>query len=132
MIVTGNRGLAALFTGDHEAARAAFREELEIVRELVLRPIASEGFLGLAALAAADGNAPRAARLRGAAQSHTFDNQQEDVVRRVEARFLDAARASAGADAWDRAAREGAALSFEDAIAYALEERVVDPTGRLR
>ena len=68
----------------------------------------------------------RAARLKGAAQSHTFDNQQDDIVRRVEAGFLNAARASAGADAWDRSVLEGAALSFEDAIAYALEDRPVD------
>jgi len=33
-----------------------------------------------------------------------------------------AARARRGADAWDRAVGEGAALGCEDAIAYALDE----------
>ena len=74
-------------------------------------------------LAAADGDVLRAARLKGAAQSHTFDHQQDDIVRRVEAAFLHAARASAGADAWDRSVLAGAAMGFEDAIAYALEDR---------
>lgn len=65
MIVCGNRGLAALFIGDPEVARDAFREELELCRELVVRPIAAEGLLGLAALAAACDDPLRAARLRG-------------------------------------------------------------------
>jgi hypothetical protein len=39
-----------------------------------------------------------------------------------DARFLEPARARHGADVWDAAASEGSALSFEDAIAYALEE----------
>ena len=51
MIVCGNTGLAALLTGDTDAARAAFREELKLCRELVALPIAAEGLLGLAAIA---------------------------------------------------------------------------------
>jgi hypothetical protein len=59
MINSGNRGLAALFSGDTDTASEAFREELTLCRDMVVR---------------------------------------------------------------DAAAREGGALSFEDAIAYALEE----------
>ena len=70
MMLRGNFGLAALLTGDTDAARGAFREELELCRELVVRPFASEGLLGLAAVAAVDGDADRAARLAGAAAAH--------------------------------------------------------------
>ncbi len=36
--------------------------------------------------------------------------------------FFEPARARCGTEAWNAAAREGSALSFEEAIAYALEE----------
>ena len=41
---------------------------------------------------------------------------------RLDAAFLDPARTRHGADDWDAAARDGSALRFEDAIAYALQE----------
>jgi hypothetical protein len=56
MILRGNTGLAALLTGETDAARDAFREELEICRELVALPIASEGLLGLAAVSVVHGD----------------------------------------------------------------------------
>jgi predicted ATPase/DNA-binding SARP family transcriptional activator len=125
MILTGNRGLAALFTGDHETARAAFREELEIARELVVRPIASEGLLGLAGLTAGAGDLRRAARLRGASEANMYDQPQDEILARVEATFLRPARERLGAAEWDAAVRQGAALDYQDAIAYALEETPV-------
>jgi predicted ATPase/class 3 adenylate cyclase len=123
MMLRGNFGLAALLTGDTDAARGAFCEELELCRELVVRPFASEGLLGLAAVAAIDGDADRAARLAGAAAAHLYGQPHEVMRARIDAAFLDAARARCGVDAWDAAAREGAALSFGDAISYALGER---------
>jgi len=121
MMVDGNFGLAALLTGDIEAARDAFREELRLCRELV-RPFAFEGLSGLAAVAATRGENDRAARLAGAASALHFGAPYAVVEDRLDALFLDAARASCGADAWTAAADEGAALSFDDAIAYALQE----------
>jgi predicted ATPase/class 3 adenylate cyclase len=122
MILQGNLGLAALLTGDTETARDAFREELKLCRELVVRPVASEGLLGLAALVAVHGDDPRAARLVGAAAAHRYDQPQDAVDVRLDTVFFDVARARCGAEAWDAALHEGGALSFEDAIAYALEE----------
>jgi hypothetical protein len=61
--VRGNLGLAALFTGDTDAAERAFREELMLCRELVVLPIAFEGLRGLAAIAAGHGDGQRAAAL---------------------------------------------------------------------
>ena len=121
MDVCGTTGLAALFTGDTVAARDAFREELELCRRLTALPNASEGLLGLAAVAAVDGALSHAARLRGAAATHGYGQQQDDVEARLEVAFFATARMRHGADAWDAAVREGAQLTFEDAIAYALD-----------
>jgi predicted ATPase/DNA-binding SARP family transcriptional activator len=122
MILRGNTGLVALLTGDTDTARPAFREELELCRRHVALPVASEGLLGLAAVAVADGRLRHAAQLRGAAAAHDYGQQQTDVEARLEAGFFTAARTRHGADTWDAAAREGAALSLEDAIAFALDE----------
>jgi hypothetical protein len=119
MILSGNRGLALLFTGDHASARSCFREELLLARELVVRPVAAEALDGLAAIAAARGDAGRAAMLAGAAEAVGRDAQQDDVVARIETTFLAPARTDSGA--WETAAREGGALGFEEAIAYGLE-----------
>jgi hypothetical protein len=122
MVLCGNTGLAALLTGDTDVARDAFREELVLCRQLRALPIASEGLLGLAAIAAFDGDLSRAARLRGAAAAHGYGQQQDAVEARLEAAFFVPARTRHGADAWDTAVREGGELSFEDAIAYALDQ----------
>jgi hypothetical protein len=50
MLLQGNLGLAELLTGDTDAARHAFREELRPCRELVDRHYTSEGLRGLAEL----------------------------------------------------------------------------------
>jgi hypothetical protein len=118
----GNLALAALFMGDTETARDAFGEGLKLGRELVFRP-ASEGLQGLAAVAAVHGDDHRAARLVGAAVAHSYGHPQELVEKRLYTRFLAPARARHGANRWDTAVREGSALGFEDAIAFALQER---------
>jgi predicted ATPase/DNA-binding SARP family transcriptional activator len=123
MLLSGNIGLTALLTDDTDAAREAFREELRLCRELVVLPFASEGLFGLAAVAANDGELDRAARLCGASAAHRYGAWPRDSVdARVETTFLEPARARHGTDAWEAAMRAGAALSFEDAITFALEE----------
>jgi predicted ATPase/class 3 adenylate cyclase len=123
MMVRGNAGLVAVFAGDTDAARRAFRDELEFCRETVYLPYACEGLLGLAAVAAVDGDVRRAARLVGAAGVRGYVPPDDPVHARLDAAFFKDARSRYGADAWDTTAHDGAALSFEDAIAYALEER---------
>ena len=130
MMFRGNFGLAALLTGDSDAARDAFREELTLSSEAVLRPLASEGLLGLAAVATVRGNTYRAARLRGAAAAYDSSgihdaaaaHHSSRIYNRLDTEFFEPARTRHGADAWDAAARDGSALSFEEAIAYALEK----------
>jgi predicted ATPase/class 3 adenylate cyclase len=121
MNLQGNLGLAALMTGDTDTARDAFREALVLSRQLVVPLIASEALLGLAALDAMRGDARRAARLVGAATAHRRDQSQDLVNARLDAAFLEDARARCGADTWDAGMSEGATLSLEDAIAYALQ-----------
>jgi hypothetical protein len=120
MLLSGNVGLAALLTGDADAARDAFREELRICRELVVRPFACEGLFGLAAAAVVAGNLDRAARLLGASAAHRYGIPEDPVDRRLKRDYFDPARARHGADAWDAGVRAGTVLSFDDAIAFAL------------
>ncbi len=116
-------GLASLRTGDPELARASFREAMRQFHgsgdtagmTMVLDDCAS--------LAAADGDAERAARLWGAARSLTattgtglaqfvyeaFDHLQRPTVHGM----LDAAEV-------ERLAAQGASLTVDQAVAYAL------------
>ena len=87
-----------------------------------MRPFAYEGLSGLAAVAAKRGETDRAARLAGAASALHYGAPYAVVEDRLDATFFEAARASCGTDAWNAAADEGAALSFDDAVAYALQE----------
>jgi predicted ATPase/DNA-binding SARP family transcriptional activator len=122
MINSGNRGLAALLTGETDTASHAFREELRLCRDLVARPVVFEGLRGLAAVAVVDGDATRAATLVGAAHAHRYDRAEDPVEVRLDETFFEPARTRCGTDAWHAAAGEGSLLSFEAAIAYALEE----------
>jgi len=122
MMLAGNRGLAALLTGDVATARDAFREELAACRTLVIRGYAREALLGLSAIATIDGDDDRAARLHGASEGYRHGDPDDEVQERLATTFFQPARARHGADPWDAAAREGRALSFARAVAYGLEE----------
>ena len=127
MLVRGKSGLAALFTDDTAGAAAAFREALELARELVVLPVALDGLRGLAAIAARHGDLDRAARLYGAAEAHRYGQPELPVDVRFRDTFIAPARVRHGAEAWDSAARAGAALGFHDAIADALGEPQPQP-----
>jgi predicted ATPase/class 3 adenylate cyclase len=128
MITLGNLGLASLLTGETEAASRAFGDELGLCRDVVGRSAVFEGLRGLAAVAVVHGDDKRAATLVGAADAHRYDRPGDPVEARLDQTFFEPARAQCGSDAWNAAAREGSMLSFEDAIAYALEE----PRARIR
>jgi hypothetical protein len=123
MINSGNAGLAALLTGETDAASRAFREELRLCRDMVVPTVVYEGLRGLAAVAVVDDNDERAATLAGAAAAHRYDKTADRVDATLDETFFEPARTRCGARAWDAAAGDGSTLSFEDAIAYALEER---------
>jgi predicted ATPase/class 3 adenylate cyclase len=122
LLLRGNAGLAAVLAGDTDSARDEFREELRLCRELVDLPFASEGLRGLAAVAAVRDDLHRAARLVGASNVHRYGQQYDAIEARLDTAFFEAGRERYGTVAWHTAVQEGAALSFQDAIAYALEE----------
>jgi hypothetical protein len=121
MLLSGNAGLAALFTEHLDEARDAFREELRVCHEIVVLPFASEGLAGLAAIETLDGDLNRAARLYGASGAHRYGEPIDTVTARLAETYFAPARDRLGADAWDAVLREGAALSWDEAIAYGLD-----------
>ena len=68
------------------------------------------------------GDLDRAARLYGAAGMHRYVQPEHPVNVRVHDTFFAPAWARHGTEAWDIAARAGAALGFRHAITYALGE----------
>jgi tetratricopeptide (TPR) repeat protein len=122
MLNSGNLGLAALLTGEIDTASGAFREELTLCRATVARPVAFEGLRGLAAVAVVHGDDKRAATLVGAAEAYRYEKADDPVEARLDQTFFKPARARCGTETWSAAARLGSALSFEEAIAYGLEE----------
>ena len=122
MMLRGNVGLAALFTGDSDSASDAFREELELCREHSVLPFAAEGLAGLAAASILRADLDRAAWLYGMSTMHRYGHAEDPVDGRLRTTFFEPARARLGADDWDSRVREGAALSFDDAIAAALDD----------
>ena len=136
MLVQDRWGLAALFRDDIAGAAAAFHEQLDVARELVVLPVVFEGLRGLAAVAARHGELDRAARLYGAAEAHRYEEPEHPIDARLHDTFFAPALARYGTEAWDAAERAGAALGLRDAIAYALGERqpqaAADPLARSR
>lgn len=122
MLLRRKVGLAALFTGDTDAAYDAFREQLELSRELVVLPAAFEGLAGLAAVAVVHDDLDRAARLCGAATAHRYSDPENAIDTRLNATFFEPARTRRGTEVWDAAVHDGSALSIDDAIAYALSD----------
>jgi hypothetical protein len=123
MNLQGNLALAALLTGDTDAATHAYREELALSRHLAVASITSESLLGLAAIEAIRGDPTRAARLAGGATAPDCGPPPDPVaIAPLHHAFLAPARARLGASAWDAALREGRAMTREDTIAYAIDE----------
>jgi len=117
-IARGNFGLATLLSGDFEDAENAFMDQLIVCRDIRILPMAAEGLLGMAAIAAARSKGTRAARLYGASNSHSYGQQQDAILGRLEREFFTTARERH--PGWDVDVAHGAALSFDEAIAYAL------------
>jgi predicted ATPase/class 3 adenylate cyclase len=118
-----NLGWAALLRGDYERAHSLHRESLELSRELGDKLIVAESLEGLAC-SAARGDEGRAARLSGAAGAlrEAVGYHQAPRERALREPFLGAARSRLGEARWEAALAEGRAMTFDDAVAYALED----------
>jgi len=118
-----NLGGAVLHQGDARRAAVCFAEGLALSRELGDRDPIAKNLTGMAGVMAAQKQLERSARLFGAAEA-LFDAMGmtvELVDRREYDRNREIARAQLGEDAFAAAWVAGAALSLDEAIAYALE-----------
>jgi len=119
--------------GDHATARALLREAGDAYRELGSRTNIPEYLEATASFCAADGEADRAARLFGAAQAlrEKMGIPLEPSDRAEYERTVAAARAALGDEAFAAAWAEGRAMSWQEAMVYALgeEEGPEAPTG---
>ncbi len=121
-MILGNLGLARLFSGDVDAAADAFGRQVELCdRHSLGADYASEGLVGLAAVAAADNQDSTAARLRGVARACGFPLTEIDkrIADRLERDYFAPARARTGAALWTQHEQEGASLSLSEAISLA-------------
>jgi tetratricopeptide (TPR) repeat protein len=122
-LLRGNQGLAALFLGEVDAAAQAFCDALVVCREAGSEDIYGETLLGVAAVAARDGDLARAARLAGAAKAHETGGRSRGeaaIWARLNDEVLAESRERYGVQEWGRAEREGAGLTVPETIDLAL------------
>ena len=120
----GSLGNAARSQGDDGRARALYEESLAILRELGDRRGIAESLEMFAALAVAQ-QPERAARLFGAAEAlREAIRAPRPVIDRADyERQVAATCAALGEEAFGAAWAEGRALSLEEAIQNALQDR---------
>jgi predicted ATPase len=116
---------SAWATDEREEATRSFRASLVVAAELADRVNVAYCMQGLAEVDLARGDPHRAARMLGAAESlleiaatPLYAWADHDMHQRA----TDAAREALGERAWKEAWDEGGAMTFEEAVAYALRE----------
>ena len=121
-IANGVLGWVALAEGRSDEATGRFRASLGLIHETGHLLSVTSLLLGLAAAAAARGDATRSARLAAAA-----DRAEEEVGRQPSAadadihlRYLDALRSTTDPAVWESETRVGETMSLDEAIEYAL------------
>jgi len=119
-----NLSYVAMHQGDYVRAAALLREGLTMTVELNYKHTFGLGLAMLAGPVAASGQPERAARLFGASESILQDLgailQPADKIE-ID-RYLDDVRAQLNEKTFEKAQAEGRAMSFEGAIALALDE----------
>jgi DNA-binding CsgD family transcriptional regulator len=100
-----------------------------LCKEIGDKDIGSESLEGLACYAASGEEVQRAARLFGVAQAlrEALGYQQSPKERSLREPYLAVARSRLGEAAWDTAFAEGQAMSFEEAVEYALSVDELSP-----
>ncbi len=125
------RSVVGIILGDRSQARADIVEALRI--GLALRDRRAAWSLDvLACLEALDGDAERALRLAGAARAVYESTAQNPpaVWQRFVGPPMGRARAQLGEDAASAAMQEGRALTFDQALHYAVDKRPSDPVSQ--
>jgi tetratricopeptide (TPR) repeat protein len=119
-----NLGLVALYEHQRDAAAEHLRQALVLGGDTEAKVLIAECLYGMAAVAAMDGDSQRAARLWGAAESL----KEETLVplstpeKFIVDRYLEPAYVHPADNVCETARTEGAAMSLDEAIAYALGE----------
>jgi predicted ATPase/DNA-binding XRE family transcriptional regulator len=118
----GYLGLASLLESDPGHAAALFAQSLRSFAALAEPAGTAEGLAGIAAVAAATGQAMRAATLAGAAERlrETVAARELPLERATTGPYLTNAEQEVGFDEWARAWRSGRELSLADAVSLAL------------
>ncbi len=117
-----NVGWMALLQNDLDRAAYLFKESLALAWDSRMKPIVLPTLEGLACAAGAQGEAQRAARLWGAAQSLEATGIPKDThwLAEADAR-ISVVRSGMGEQAWEEARQKGRAMSLEEAVASARE-----------
>jgi predicted ATPase/class 3 adenylate cyclase len=119
-----NLGWIALLQDDLCRAADLYRESLSLSWDTGLTPLVQSVLEGFACTAGAKGEAERAVRLWGAAQSlHETKGipRDDDFLAEADAR-ISAVRLGMGEETWKEAWRKGRAMTLDEAVSYALEE----------
>jgi tetratricopeptide (TPR) repeat protein len=121
-------GLARIYTEDYGDARSLFEESLERCQDIGDKETASRCLSGLAAVAAAQGDPLRAARLWGAAGALREETGMSlsPPERPLAERCLAPVKAQLDEEIWREAEAAGKAMALDKAVAYALE---AEPAG---
>lgn len=124
MLPMRNLGLVALKQGDFAEAERWLREGLRGLRKLEEQWLVARTIEYIAQASAARRDPARAARLFGAAEAmrETVRSFQEPEDRADYELALATAREGLGGEAFDAAWEEGRAMSYAEAIAFALDE----------
>ena len=95
---------------------------ITLMNELGFRGLSVTLLFGMAGVAAARGDVSRAARLEALADrfEELLGSQPTPADAGIHTRYLNELRASTASSVWDAAAREGASMSLEQGIEYAL------------
>jgi tetratricopeptide (TPR) repeat protein len=123
-ISLGNLGLVAFARGNYERAATLQREVLLLRKVVTNRSHVAASLDKCAVIAAARQEAERAAQLFGAAAGLRAElgATQQSNDREYNERYIGIAREQLGDEAFTSAWEQGAAMSVEEAVAYALDE----------
>jgi len=123
-VILDNQGWAALLQDNHDRARTYYAESLTLCKELGDRMIAAESLEGLACISVAEGDARRAAKLFGAAETLReavgFKHTPEEVALREP--YLAASSSLVSEEVWAEVWAEGKTMDLHRAVGYALAE----------
>jgi hypothetical protein len=124
-IVLYNLGWIALLQDQIGRAADLYRESLTFAWDAGLNPLVQVALEGFACVAGATGGEERAARLWGAAQALQEAKgipRDPDFLAEADAR-ISAVRSGMEEEAWDEAWRRGRAMTLDESVSYALEEK---------